>query len=180
MTVPNLKAITVDLNPLTFITLQGKRLRWQAHSNETQKTFLDLFLYDVERHNKLLDYAFEFTKKNNVHVHATVDVQDDDAFKTAKNKFVRLVSPRGLSPYLTDRLIDVRKVFDHPKWSKYLKKAPISEACPKAQSVLSNVSVDGGSLDSPTIGRPCDSEPPSPIINMDIPDEYVMPTRKLF
>lgn len=145
-------ALTISINPKTFVTARGNRRRWENHSHEIQTEFLDYVLKRMDTDDVRYLYGFEKTKADNVHLHVHVKV--DNVLDSAKVKLIRdeFISklPKMTQEYKL-RLWDQQLVYDCPGWERYVLKEQqkaITAACEDDVGSIADCLSD---LDSPHV-----------------------------
>jgi hypothetical protein len=117
------KALTVNINPKTFVTINGKRRRWENHCSEEQTNFLDVILGKMDRHHMRYTYGYEKTIAMNVHLHVAVyckDEEDLEYLMDIRDEFLKLL-PKQTKEYQA-RCWYIESMFDRPGWDKYVLK----------------------------------------------------------
>lgn len=119
-------AITINLNPLSYVTLpvNGKKCRkkWQDHAQSDQRFFLTSFVNLLQRQQVKahdMDYTFEVTEKGNIHLHMRVACPYV-CVESAKNDFCLLVR-KSIPQPIKDRMVLI-KPQTSSGWNTYIHK----------------------------------------------------------
>jgi len=118
------QAITVNINPRTFVTISRQRLRWENYNKELQTNYLDgaILSYFDMNHLKY-NYAFESTQAGNIHLHCTIYVKTHDEMDIIdgiRKEFIALL-PK-MSKELQTRLWYQEACSNTPRWDAYVDK----------------------------------------------------------
>jgi len=119
-------AITININPQTFMTIIGnpkKRLRWRNHGQDGQKDFIYCyFLNKCSDHNILMkDSAWELTTDGNIHCHALIEGIIENVYGL-QEAFCLAVCPKGMGWEIKQRCFFIKNITDMNGWLDYLHK----------------------------------------------------------
>jgi len=119
-------AITINLNPVSFVTIpvnaKNLRKKWQDHAKCDQRFFLMnminlLTRQQVKSHD--MDYTFEATEKGNQHLHLRVRCPQV-CVQSAKEDFCLMVR-KGIPQPIKDRMVLIKPCYS-TGWDEYIHK----------------------------------------------------------
>jgi len=120
----NLFAVTVNVNPKSFVSFNGIRQRWEKYSSLWQRSILTMkYVNKIPDHNLILDdMCFEECESGNVHMHLCIKGDIGDLYEL-NLFFADYIDPKMPQLY-QDRLVLLKPVSDRMGWLKYLHKDP--------------------------------------------------------
>lgn len=126
METPQSWAITININPLSYITLPvgGKKCRkkWADHAQCDQRFFLTSFISLLQRQQVKphdIDYSFELTERGCIHMHLKT-ICPRVILDSAKEDFASQVRSR-MPQAIKDRMVFIKPMRDSG-WTAYVHK----------------------------------------------------------
>jgi len=118
----NLFAVTLNVNPNSYVSFLGHRKLWKNYSALYQRTFFEsYFISKISDHNLIChDYTFEECESGNVHVHLLIE--GDIGFLWELKVFFAEAVNKNMELHYQDRLVDIKPVTDRLGWIRYIHK----------------------------------------------------------
>lgn len=165
------QALTIAINPRTYVTINTKRAKWGLHLNGDQKDYLDRVLTKIEQANDLVNYSFELTKAKNIHLHVTLFVVDQVKLEAERTAFLLSIDKKMQEVFKT-RTWKQKSIYDLDSWNAYVDKTKQSNPS------LSRSGTETRSEASIAESRPSGASSQDAGYYSD--PEFKMPRKKLF
>lgn len=180
-------ALTIALNPSTYVKIGPSRKRYDEYSIETQKALLDTLLSSFEDSKIIVEeYVFELTKAGNYHIHATIDYELEQQLSEAIDSCYKKLDRKRPNERMVKRMFKTREVHDLKGWQSYINKnqdSPIKDSVNKETLVLPE-SVTTTQSVGPSVNAKHTERERSVTFDSgdeaDSKDDFKMPTKKLF